>query len=112
MKPAQFVPRLIAYIIDGVISCIPFVGWIYIFTKDALPFLKGQSIGRKVMKLKCVMEDGSSMEGQWGPCIIRQIVFCIPFFGLVELYMVLVKNKETGIRFGDQWAKTKVVSVE
>lgn len=112
MKPATFVNRLIAYIIDGIITCIPILGWVYFFTKDSLPFLGGQSVGRKLMKIKCVTADGQSMAGQWGPCAIRQIVLFIPFFGLVELYCVLIKNKDTGLRLGDEWAKTKVVTVE
>lgn len=112
MKPAPFVTRFIAAFIDGIIGCVPILGLVYMLTKDALPFLNGQSVGRKIMKIKCVTADGQSMSGQWGPCIIRQIVLWIPFFGLVELFMVLVKNKDTGLRLGDEWAKTKVVVAE
>lgn len=112
MKPATFVNRLIACIIDSIITCIPILGLIYYFTKDSLPFLGGQSVGRKLMKIKCVTADGQSMAGQWGACAIRQVVLFIPFFWIVELYWVLVKNKDTGMRLGDEWAKTKVVAVE
>lgn len=111
MKTAPLKERILAAIIDGVISCIPILGLIYILTKDALPPLKGQSIGRKIMKIKCVTEDGKSLEGQWVPVLVRQIVYWIPFFVFVELYMVWA-DKEKGLRFGDKWAKTRVIMAD
>ena len=103
--------------IDAVIcipvAIIPCVGWIvcaiYGLTKDALPFLGGQSVGKKLMKIRAVTESGESLSGNWGPAILRQLVFSIPFFVLVELIMLFV-DKDT-LRFGDKWMKTKVVKV-
>ena len=46
----------------------------------------------------------------WGPGIIRNIVLWIPLFPLIELIMLLTNDK--GLRLGDQWAKTKVISVK
>lgn len=112
MKPAPLVPRIIAAFIDAIITnvlCLVVIGIVYGLFADALPFLKGQSIGKKIMKIKCVMEDGSSMEGQWVPCLIRRLFAII---WPVELYFMAVQNKETGIRLGDQFAKTKVISCE
>ena len=37
------------------------VGSIYFLSKEALPFLGGQSIGKKLMKIRAVTEDGNSL---------------------------------------------------
>lgn len=109
--------RILAGLIDWGI-CIPvafipcvggLVGMVYLLTKDALPFLDGQSVGKKVMKIRAVTEDGQSLAGNWGPALLRQVVFFIPFFVFVEL-VVLLTDKEI-LRLGDKWAKTKVVKV-
>jgi uncharacterized RDD family membrane protein YckC len=77
-------------------------------TRDALPFLDGQSIGKKAMKLRAVsFETGKPLTSNWGPSVIRNIVLYIPFFALVEL--IVLSNNKDGQRFGDQWAKTKVI---
>jgi uncharacterized RDD family membrane protein YckC len=96
--PIAFIPCL------GAIVCIA-----YGLTKDALPFLGGQSIGKKLMKIRAVTDTGESLSGNWGPAMLRQVVFFIPLFVFVEL-VVLLTNKDV-LRFGDQWAKTKVVKV-
>ena len=110
--------RIVAYLIDIVLvilmSLVPIAGWIaaivYVITRDALPFLDGQSIGKKAMGLRAVSEDGQALTNNWGPSIIRNIVLFIPFFALVELFVLL--SNEKGLRLGDQWAKTKVISVK
>jgi uncharacterized RDD family membrane protein YckC len=108
--------RVLAFLIDAIIVMAvqpiagvgQLLGLAYLLTRDGLPFLDGQSIGKKVMKIKAVSsETGSSLSNDWGPCVIRNVVFLIPFFAIVEL-IVLNGNKE-GQRLGDQWAKTKVV---
>lgn len=109
--------RILAGLIDGLLMCtvgwIPILGFIicmgYSFTKDALPFLGGQSIGKKVMKIRAVTEDGAPLTGNFGAAAMRAVPFLIPCFGFVELF-VLLTDKET-LRFGDKWAKTKVVKV-
>lgn len=110
--------RIVAYLIDCLVTIpiyfIPilgvFVGIAYLLTRDSLPFLDGQSIGKKAMGLRAVTEDGQPLTNNWGPGIIRNIVLLIPFFPLVELIVLLSNN--TGLRLGDQWAKTKVISVK
>jgi uncharacterized RDD family membrane protein YckC len=110
--------RIVAYIIDalimGVLWLIPIAGWIagaaYALTRDSLPFLDGQSIGKKAMGLRAVTEAGEPLTNNWGPGIIRNIVLWIPFFPLVELIILLTNEK--GLRLGDQWAKTKVISIK
>lgn len=110
--------RIVAYLIDCLVMIpvflIPilglFIGVAYYITRDCLPFLDGQSIGKKAMGLRAVTEDGRPLTNNWGPGIIRNIVLLIPFFPLIEL-IVLLTNVD-GLRLGDQWAKTKVVSVK
>lgn len=110
--------RILAALVDGLIflpialiPCFgPIVCLVYGLTKDALPFLGGQSIGKKILKIRVVTESGDSLAGNWGTAALRQAVFYIPFFGLVELIM-LFADKDT-LRFGDKWAKTKVVKAK
>ena len=111
--------RIVAYLIDvvlvAVVSIVPFVGWIaglaYLLTRDALPFLDGQSIGKKVMKLRAVTaEDDQPLTNNWGPAILRNIVLFIPLFPLIELIVMLTNDQK--LRLGDQWAKTRVVQWE
>ena len=118
LRKAENGSRIVAYIIDalviGVLMIIPVAGWIagiaYGLTRDSLPFLDGQSIGKKAMGLRAVTEDGQPLTGNWGPGIIRNIVLWIPLFPLVELIVLLTNEK--GLRLGDQWAKTQVISVK
>lgn len=110
--------RIIAYIIDSLISgalwFVPFVGWIagiaYILTRDGLPFLDGQSVGKKAMNIRAVTADGQPLTNNWGPAIIRNIVLFIPLFPLIELIVMLTNPNK--LRLGDQWAKTKVISTQ
>jgi uncharacterized RDD family membrane protein YckC len=125
---APFNPRVVAVVIDllvglGVtIGCVwllpgllewigQLVGLGYFVTRDSLPFLNGQSVGKKAMKLKVTTLDGTSLAGNWGAALIRNGVLLIPFFALVELYLLLTRENgaDRGRRLGDEWAKTKVV---
>lgn len=104
---------LIDMIIGMVVSLVPVIGWIvsiaYFITRDALPFLDGQSIGKKALKLRAVdANTGAPLTNNWGASAIRNVVLYIPFFVFVELF-VLISNKTQ--RLGDQWAKTKVIQI-
>lgn len=109
--------RIGAYVIDmllvALVAFIPVLGWLvglaYVLTRDALPFLDGQSIGKKLIGLRVVDESGAALMGNYGPSVIRNAVLFIPFFPLVEL-VVMLTNKDT-LRLGDQWGKTTVVVV-
>ncbi|WP_367872067.1 RDD family protein [Luteolibacter sp. Populi] len=85
----------------------------YFLTRDALPFLDGQSLGKKAMKTRAVDAKGASLSGNWQASIVRNLAWVIPFFAFVEIY-ILYSKKEKGEplrRLGDDWAKTKVVTV-
>lgn len=116
--------RVIAYLVDavvifaiylilgrvsGLVANVAAIG--YILTRDSLPFLDGQSIGKKLMKLRAVSEDGKSLSGDWNKGILRNVLLVIPVMPLVELIVLLVNNGKpnAGRRLGDQIAKTKVV---
>lgn len=89
-------------------------GMAYLVTRDSLPFLGGQSVGKKAMKLKVVTLDGKSLVGLWEPAIIRNVALLILPLALVELVILLTREgkPEHGRRLGDEWAKTQVVIAE
>jgi uncharacterized RDD family membrane protein YckC len=116
--------RIIAYLIDVFLPYIPIIilGFIhvslamigylamlgYLFMRDALPFLNGQSIGKKLMKIRVVMQEtGEPITGNYGASAMRMVPFLIPFFGIVEAYFLFTKPDHR--RFGDEWGKTTVV---
>lgn len=124
---AAFDARMIAGIIDvfvyaGIIIIVDIifpwqlaylVGIAYFLAKDALPFLDGQSVGKKLIKIRAVDQQGKKLTGDWKSSALRNIALVIPFFGLVEAY-ILYQKKEKGeplLRLGDEWGKTKVIAV-
>lgn len=108
--------RVLAVLIDGLIATgifwIPAIGPIlaiaYALARDALPFLEGQSIGKKVMNLRAIStETGKPLTNDWAASAVRNILLVIPLGALVELFVLI--NDDQNQRLGDQWAKTKVV---
>ncbi len=127
MQKADALQRFIAAFIDGLVCYVPmlvfgivsyqlvFLGYAvalaYQLTKDAIPatgdFFGGQSIGKKLMKIKVIKETtGEGIAGDWGTAIVRQVSLMIPIFGFVDALMVFGDEKK---RFGDKWADTIVV---
>jgi uncharacterized RDD family membrane protein YckC len=123
-----FNTRAVAAVIDMVLASgvmmliafldLPLVGnlaWVvaaaYVVTRDSLPFLGGQSVGKKAMKIRAVTLDGKPLTGNWEAGGIRSGVLLIPFFSLVELFILLTRENgvDRGRRLGDEWAKTKVI---
>lgn len=125
---APFNSRITAVVIDLVVACgiwygltlllpgfahkLAFLSGIaYLVTRDSLPFLGGQSVGKKAMKIRAVTLDGRPLTANWEPSLIRAGVLIIPFFAFVELYILLTREStaDQGIRLGDEWAKTRVI---
>jgi uncharacterized RDD family membrane protein YckC len=125
---ALFHHRLVAAAIDLVIVIgayliisIVFPSWLrgvgtllgigYLITRDSLPFLEGQSIGKKAMNLKVVKENDESIKKDWITGLIRNISLVIPLFGFIEIFVLFKREDQPkrGLRFGDEWAKTKVI---
>jgi len=89
---------------------IGFLGAAYMLVRDALPFLDGQSIGKKIVKIRAVdLETGESLKNNWGASIVRSVSLIIPFINVVDSFMVFSASKQ---RFGDKWGKTIVVKEE
>jgi len=128
---ASFISRVTAAVIDMVVASGIAIGlafilpgfadrlaWLaaiaYLVTRDSLPFLGGQSVGKKAMKLRAVTVDGQSLVGNWEAALIRNGVLAIPLFAFVELFILLTREDkpERGLRLGDEWAKTKVIIAE
>jgi len=86
-------------------------GMAYLVTRDSLPFLGGQSVGKKAMKLQATTLDDQSLVGNWKVALIRNGVLLIPLFPLVELFILLSRDggADRGRRLGDEWAKTRVI---
>jgi len=105
---AMVIPRFFGSSLPGL------VGLAYLLTRDSLPFLGGQSVGKKAMHLKAVTLDDKSLAGNWEPGLIRNVVLAIPLFAFVELFILLNREDkpEHGRRLGDEWAKTKVIVVK
>ena len=120
---APFIPRVVAVVIDLLVASGVTIGcvWIlpgllewlsqlaglgYFVTRDSLPFLGGQSVGKKAMKLKTTILEGASLVGNWSVSLIRNGILIIPLFALVELYILLTRENgpDRGRRLGDEWA--------
>lgn len=121
--------RILAAVIDVVVAAGVYVAavWLlpsflerlaglagiaYFIARDWLPFLEGQSVGKKAMRLRAVTMDGKPLTGSWQPSLIRNGVLVIPFFGLIELFVLFTREDKPGhgLRLGDEWAGTKVIA--
>ncbi len=79
----------------------------YILVRDALPFLEGQSIGKKVMKTRGVHEDsGAPITNDYRTSFLRNILLFIPFVSLIDALFIFSGDRK---RLGDRIAKTIVV---
>lgn len=136
--------RFIAYVIDAVIasllSIVPVLGSLlgaaYILVRDGLEFdfMDGRSVGKKLMKLRPVRDDGGKMDlttsvmRNWPLALgsLAGLVSFSPFLGilalsllisliggivgLVEVYLVV--TSPDGRRLGDKFAHTQVIEVD
>ena len=110
----SLVAMAVGYVLAMVASSLFYPAYIAVMLlRDSLPFLDGQSIGKKALGLKAVTEAGASLSGNWKDGVVRNVPMVIPIFPIVELIILVInKDKPNGDRrFGDQWAKTKVVAV-
>lgn len=122
-EKASAIIRFVALFIDSIVGYVPMfllslisyrlttIGYLialaYFLTRDSLPFLNGQSVGKKLMGIKVIKEDtGASIMGDYGTGVVRAIPQFIPLLNVVD---ALVIFRDTTKRFGDDWAKTIVV---
>ncbi|RYD46813.1 MAG: RDD family protein [Verrucomicrobiaceae bacterium] len=109
-----FVSGGLSWIVGSLIPKLgPIVGIAYMLVRDALPFMEGHSLGKRIMKIKAVTMDGRNLSGDWGTSILRNVLFAIPLVGLIEVVVLFVRKDKIPLRrLGDEWAKTKVVVVK
>jgi uncharacterized RDD family membrane protein YckC len=94
------------------------LGWLvavaYFLTRDSLPLLDGQSVGKKALRLKAVTSADLSLVGNWQAGAVRNLILVIPPLQLLEIFMLLTREDgpERGRRLGDEWAKTRVMELK
>ncbi len=108
---AFLIDAIIMAVISGIVNPIGIVlALAYLLTRDALPFLDGQSIGKKVFNLQAVDYKGDPLTYNWITSITRNVFLIIPVMPVIELIVLMVN--EDGLRVGDQLANTRVVDVD
>ena len=103
---------LLSLILPDFLSFFVHLLWIpYLIIRDSLPFLDGQSIGKKVVGTKAVREDGTPLTGDYKTGAIRNVWMLLL---IVEPIVLIVRKDkpEAGRRLGDDFAKTKVINVD
>ncbi len=140
-KKADFLPRFLAALIDGVIAWIPvvipvigaIVSAAYLLCKDGIMYQitkddnwKNKSIGKKVLNLEVSCLDGGDVDLMISakrniPLTIGSFIAIIPLLGWIVgpalaviaamIELVMVITDKDGRRLGDRWANTMVISV-
>ncbi len=83
------------------------LGFAYFLLRDSLPFLKGQSIGKRLMKIRVIdIFSADDLKEKYDKSIIRTISLIIPVFNIIDAIMVYTDPEKK--RFGDKWAGTIV----
>jgi uncharacterized RDD family membrane protein YckC len=106
--------RLLAALIDWLIIALfsatgfgAIIGIAYLLTKESLPIFEGQSIGKKLLRIKVVDSDTYlPIRNVYEKSLIRNITLLIPVFQFIDALMIFSTDRK---RFGDQWAKTIVI---
>ena len=80
---------------------------VYFFTRDSLPFLDGQSIGKKLLGIRVLKAQSlKSTKGEFGVVFLRTLPEILPFVNVVDACYIFSESRQ---RIGDRWAKTIVV---
>ena len=111
--------RIVAYLIDCLVMIpvflIPilglFVGVAYYITRDSLPFLDGQSIGKKIVGIVVIKLNGNALETndylvRWA---YRAVDFGMSFFSVGTISILMSEKNQ---RLGDMIANTTVVKLK
>lgn len=124
--PQRIISGVIDYVIAGILLAIAtwalsdFLGlaanglaMAYLLFKDSLPFFDGQSVGKKITKIKAVTQEGTPLTKDIKAGLIRNVFAAIPILAIVEIFILNSREKaeNSGLRLGDDFAKTKVISV-
>lgn len=141
-QKAEAFPRILAFMIDGLIAWvpvfIPFLGAIfgslYLLFKDGLMYQitkkdewKNKSIGKKIMNIEIVSLDEQVIDLSISakrnlPLTIGNFIAIIPLVGwvigptialmLAVVELIVFLTDEDGRRLGDKWAKTQVIKIK
>mgnify|MGYP006307749733 CR=1 FL=1 len=141
-QKAEVFPRILAFMIDGLIAWvpvfIPFLGAIfgslYLLFKDGLMYQitkkdewKNKSIGKKLMNIEIISLDEQVIDLSISakrnlPLTIGNFIAIIPDIGrvigpILALVLALVEliiflTDEDGRRLGDKWANTQVIKLK
>ena len=107
--------RFLAWLMDmlcvGLLCLVPVIGWLlgiaYFFMKDALSFLHGQSVGKRIRGIKVVNASTlDTIDGDYGTSAKRSLLFLVPVLNLIDGFMVFSADHR---RFGDILAETIVI---
>ena len=114
MRPPSLKERFMAFLIDMaivlVLCLIPKTGWIfgliYFLGRDAMPSLKGQSIGKKVFKIR-ILTTGTHETLDINPdrSVTRGLILLIPVVNIIDIFMLLTRGR----RLADKWTETEVI---
>jgi uncharacterized RDD family membrane protein YckC len=99
----------VSYLLRGILGwqLTYLISTAYILVRDAIPFLDGQSIGKKVMKTRSVLEDsGQPTTNDYKTSLLRNILLFIPIVSLVDALFIFGDERK---RLGDKLAKTIVI---
>jgi uncharacterized RDD family membrane protein YckC len=106
----RILAALIDWLIIALLSATGFgaiLGIAYLLTKESLPVFEGQSIGKKLLRIKVVDNDTYlPIKNVYEKSLIRNITLLIPVFQFIDAFMIFSSDRK---RFGDQWAKTIVI---
>ena len=111
---APLTERILAAVIDIAIVfglCLfPRIGWIfglfYFLMRDSISIFKGQSFGKKLMRIKVLtLPEQEPLVNYPEKSALRGIVALVPGLNLIDLWYLIT----VGYRLADKWAQTAVV---
>lgn len=141
-QKADVFPRILAFMIDGLIAWLPFFipviggvfGSLYLLFKDGIMYQitkeeewKNRSIGKKILNLEIESLDGEVIDLVISakrnlPLTIGNFIAIVPVIGwvigptlaliLAVVELIVFLTNDDHRRLGDLWANTKVIKAE
>ncbi|MGP3777529.1 RDD family protein [Halanaerobium saccharolyticum] len=141
-QKADVFPRILAFMVDGLIAWLPFFipviggvfGSLYLLFKDGIMYQiikeeewKNRSIGKKILNLEIETLDGEVIDLVVSakrnlPLTIGNFIAIVPVIGwiigptvaliLAVVELIVFLTNDDHRRLGDLWANTKVVKAE
>ena len=141
-QKADVFPRILAFMVDGLIAWLPFFipviggvfGSLYLLFKDGIMYQitkeedwKNRSIGKKILNLEIESLDGEVIDLVTSakrnlPLTIGNFIAIVPVIGwvigptvaliLAVVELIVFLANDDHRRLGDLWAKTKVIKAE